>query len=76
MYLNRRSLYFPAVTLTVLTITLTVILAISTYRNLHREQAQMENSLTREGLALLRLFERSLIATIMGLKKKPLKSNS
>jgi two-component system sensor histidine kinase HydH len=57
MRLNRRSLYFPAVTLTVLTITLTVILAISTYRNLHREQEQMEESLTREGLALLRLFE-------------------
>ena len=58
MRLNRRSLYFPAVTLTVLTITLTVILAISTYRNLHREQEQMEESLTREGLALLRLFEK------------------
>ena len=57
MRLNRRSLYFPAVTLTVLAIMLTVILAISTYRNLHREQAQMEGSLTREGLALLRLFE-------------------
>ena len=46
MRLNRRSLYFPAVTVTVLTITLTVILAISTYRNLHREQAQMKESLT------------------------------
>ncbi len=57
MRLNRRSLYFPAVTVTVLTITLTVILAISTYRNLHREQAQMKESLTREGFALLRLFE-------------------
>ena len=57
MRLNQRSLYFPAVTLTVLTITLTIILAISTYRNLHREQTQMEESLTREGLALLRLFE-------------------
>ena len=57
MRLNRRSLYFPAVTLTVLTIMLTVLLAISTYRNLHREQEQMEESLTREGRALLRLFE-------------------
>ena len=57
MRLNRRSLYFPAVTLTVLTVTLTVLLAISTYRNLHREQAQMTESLTREGLALLRLFK-------------------
>jgi two-component system, NtrC family, sensor histidine kinase HydH len=56
MRMNRRTLYFPAVTLTALTITLTGILAISTYRNLHREQAQMEESLTREGLALLRLF--------------------
>ena len=57
MRLNRRLLYFPAVTLTALTITLTVLLAISTSRNLHHEQAQMEESLTREGLALLRLFE-------------------
>ena len=60
MRLNRHSLYLPAVTLTVLTITLTVILAISTYRNLHREQTQMEDSITREGIALLRLFETVL----------------
>lgn len=60
MRLNRHSLFFPAVTLTVLTITLTVILAISTYRNLHRERSQMEESITREGVALLRLFETVL----------------
>ena len=60
MRLNRHSLFFPAVTLTVLTITLTVILAISTYRNLHRERSQMEESITREGAALLRLFETVL----------------
>lgn len=60
MRLNRHSLYFPAVTLTVLTITLTVILAISTYRNLHREQTQLKDSITREGIALLRLFETVL----------------
>ena len=60
MRLNRHSLFFPAVTLTVLTITLTVILAISTYRNLHRERSQMEESITREGAALLRLFEAVL----------------
>ena len=60
MRLNRHSLFFPAVTLTVLTITLTVILAISTYRNLHRERTQMEESITREGVALLRLFETVL----------------
>jgi len=60
MRLNRHSLFFPAVTLTVLTITLTVILAISTYRNLHRERTQMEKSITREGVALLRLFETVL----------------
>ena len=60
MRLNRHSLYFPAVTLTVLTITLTVILAISTYRNLHREQTQMEVSIDRKGIALLRLLEAVL----------------
>ncbi|MEK9139106.1 MAG: PAS domain-containing protein, partial [Bacteroidota bacterium] len=57
VHINRRILYFPAVTLTALTFTLTVVLAISTYRNLHREQEQMEASLVREGIALLRLFE-------------------
>ena len=57
MRVNRRTLYFPAVTLTALTFTLTVILAISTYRNLHRELEQMEESLLREGMALLRLFQ-------------------
>ena len=60
MRLNRHSLYFPAVTLTVLTITLTLILAISTYRNVNRERTQMEESVTREGAALLRLFETVL----------------
>ena len=60
MRLNRHSLYFPAVTLTVLTITLTVILAISTYRNLHREQTQMKESIDRKGIALLRLLEAVL----------------
>ncbi len=57
MRMDRRILYFPAVTLTALTFTLTVVLAISTYRNLHREREQMEASLMREGVALLRLFE-------------------
>ena len=60
MRLNRHSLYFPAVTVTVLTITLTVILAISTYRNLYREQTQMKESIDRTGIALLRLFETVL----------------
>jgi two-component system sensor histidine kinase HydH len=57
MRINRRLLYFPAITLTALTFTLTVILAISTFRNLRREQQRLEESLMREGLALLRLFE-------------------
>ena len=60
MRLNRHSLFFPAVTLTVLTVVLTVILAISTYRNLHREQTQMEVSIDRQGIALLRLLEAVL----------------
>ena len=67
MRLNRHSLYFPAVTVTVLTITLTVILAISTYRNLHREQTQMEVSIDRTGIALLRLVLRWFFrATVIG----------
>lgn len=57
MRIDRRILYFTTITLTALTFTLTVIMVISTYRNLHLEREQMEKSLTREGMALLRLFE-------------------
>jgi two-component system sensor histidine kinase HydH len=57
MRIDRRILYFTAITLTTLTFTLTVTMVISTYRNLHREREKMEESLIREGIALLRLFE-------------------
>ena len=60
MRIDRRVLYFPAITLTALTFTLTIIMVISTYRNLHRERGRMEELLLREGMALLRLFETAI----------------
>ena len=57
MHLDRRVLYFTAITLTALTFTLTVIMVISTYRNLDLERSQQERLLTREGNVLLHLFE-------------------
>jgi len=57
MHLDRRILYFTAFTLTALTFTLTVIMVISTYRNLHLERMQQEKLFLREGNVLLHLFE-------------------
>ncbi len=60
MRMDRRILYFPAITLIALTLTLTVIMVISTYRNQNKEQEQMEKSLTFEAMALLRLFQQTV----------------
>ena len=60
MRIDRRALYFPAITLTALTFTLTIIMLISTYRNLHRERGRMEELLMHEGVALLRLFDAAI----------------
>ncbi len=57
MHLDRRVLYFTAFTLTALTFTLTVIMVISTYRNMHLERMQQEELLSREGDVLLHLFD-------------------
>ena len=57
MLIDRRVLNFTAITLTALTFTLTVIIAISTYRNIHLERRQQEKLLSQEGTVLLHLFE-------------------
>ena len=57
MHIDRRVLNFTAITLTALTFTLTVIMVISTYRNLDLERSQQERLLSREGNVLLNLFE-------------------
>jgi two-component system sensor histidine kinase HydH len=60
MRIDRRILYLAAITLTALTFTLTIIMIISTYRNMHLERKQMENSVTRKGISLLRMFEAAV----------------
>ena len=60
MRIDRRILYFTAITLTALTFTLTIIMVVSTYRNMHLEQRQIEGALTRKGIALLRMFEAAV----------------
>ncbi len=57
MSIDRRVLNFTAITLTALTFTLTVIMAMSTYRNLDLERSQQERLLSREAGVLLHLFE-------------------
>lgn len=57
MRMTRRILYYPAITLIALTLTLAVLMVLSTYRNWHKGQEQMEESLVLEASALLRLFE-------------------
>lgn len=57
MHIDRRVLNLTAITLTILTFILAVIIAISTYRNLHLERMQQEKLLLREGTVLLHLFE-------------------
>lgn len=50
-------LYFPALTIVATVVTLLVIIAISTYKNLTRERERTEEFLLREGLALARAIE-------------------
>jgi len=60
MRIDRRILYFTAITLTALTFTLTIIMVVSMYRNMHLERRQIEGALTRKGIALLRMFEAAV----------------
>lgn len=50
-------LYFPALTIVATVLTLLIVIAISTYRNLNRERERAEEFLLREGLALARAIE-------------------
>lgn len=53
-------LYLPALTIVVTVLTLLVIIAISTYRNISRERERAEEFLLREGLGLARAIEAGL----------------
>lgn len=50
-------LYIPALTIVATVLTLLIVIAISTYRNLNRERERAEGFLLREGLALARAIE-------------------
>ncbi|MDP1991992.1 MAG: ATP-binding protein [Syntrophales bacterium] len=57
-----RSLYFPAWTIVAAVLTLLLVIAFSTYRNMSRERGRMEDSLLREGLVIIRAIEASIRA--------------
>jgi len=53
-------LYLPALTIVLTVLTLLVVIAISTYRNINRERERAEEFLLREGLGLARAIEAGL----------------
>ncbi len=55
--LRQRKLYLPAITVIALALTLTVIVAVSSYRNLRREQQRLKEDLLRNGTIVLHAFE-------------------
>jgi two-component system sensor histidine kinase HydH len=57
-----KSLYLPAWSIVAAVLTLLVVIAISTYRNMSRERGRMEESLIREGLVIIRAVEASVRA--------------
>lgn len=57
-----RSLYFPAWTIVAAVLTLLLVIAFSTYRNMSREKGRMEESLLREGQVIIRAIEASVRA--------------
>ena len=57
-----RSLYLPAWSIVAAVLTLLLIIAVSTYRNMSRETGRMEESLVREGLVIIRAIEAGVRA--------------
>ena len=54
--IHKGKLYIPAITIVAISLTLTFIVAISLYRNIHREQLHLRDALEREGVALINAF--------------------
>jgi len=52
-----KSLYFPALTIVATVLSLLIIIAVSTYRNISRERGRVEEALLREGLVIIRAIE-------------------
>ncbi|MEW6334518.1 MAG: ATP-binding protein [Thermodesulfobacteriota bacterium] len=57
-----RSLFFPAWTIVAAVLTLLLVIAFSTYRNMSRERGRMEESLLREGQVIIRAIEAGVRA--------------
>ncbi len=57
-----KSLYLPAWTILAAVLTLLLVIAVSTYRNMGRERVRMEESLLRDGLVVIRAIEASIRA--------------
>jgi len=52
-----KALYLPVLTIVATVLTLLIIIAVSTYRNISRERGRVEESLLREGLVIIRAIE-------------------
>ncbi len=59
-----KSLYLPAWTIVVAVLTLLVVIAISTYRNMSLERGRIEESLVREALVIIRAIEAGVRADV------------
>ncbi len=57
-----KTLYLPALTIVATVLCLLIVIAISTYRNISREQGRTEEFLLREGLAIMRAIEAGVRA--------------
>ena len=57
-----RSLYLPAWSIVAAVLTLLLVIAVSTYRNMSRETGRMEESVIREALVIIRAIEAGVRA--------------
>ncbi|MBW2147730.1 MAG: PAS domain-containing protein [Deltaproteobacteria bacterium] len=62
---TKSALYIPSITLIAIVMTLLVLIAISTYRNLHRERMRMEEYLVQEGSIIIRALEAGARTSMM-----------
>ena len=57
-----KTLYLPALIIVATVLTLLIVIAVSTYRNLNRERERTEENLLRGGLVVIRVIEAGLRA--------------
>jgi len=64
-FLQQRRLYLPAFTIIALALTLAIIITVSSYRNIFREQRRFDEHLLREGTIFLHVFERRALSEVL-----------